>query len=271
MGFLSGVAAVRKIAKMRSGSRESLSIADITNLIINLPDAKKNLPQNQFDAVYSLYKTLQKCRTSMSMDLTGYYEEAVIIINIFNEIAPYEKYSGMEKTEALFFMDGVGALLDDMKPRSTALLKQLKTINPELNRYLATIEKDAEEQLVELATKCWTKEDDDYITYLMQNCHYLTKEHAKAFCGILATNHFYGKDQALSSMDGLFMKWINSGTIDGIVQPMNERLLDSFTEISFLCGALVPNGIVTKEESDQLSEKYTDLWIKHNVVPQNRS
>ena len=150
-------------------------------------------------------------------------------------------------------------------------IKQLKTINPVFFRYLTTIEKDAEEQLVELATKYWTKEDDDYIIYLMQNCHCLTKEHAKAFCGILATNHFYGKDQALSLMDGLFMKWINSGTIDGIVQPMNERLPDSFTEICFLCGALVPNGIVTKEESNQLSEKYSDLWIKHNVVQQNRT
>lgn len=43
---------------------------------------------------------------------------------------------------------------------------------------------------------------------------------------------------------------------------------DPFAKINFLCGALVPNGVVTKEESNQLAIKYTDLWIKHNVGSQ---
>lgn len=265
MGLFSGLKAMKKVEKIKAGGKELLSIADITNLIINLPDAKRNLSSNQFSAVHSLFQCLQKCRTNMELDLTGYYEEAAIIIGIFNQIAPYEKYSGMEQTEALFFMNGIKPLLDELKPRSEALLNSIKVSCPELNKYFSLKTQDIELLLTEMVNSRKAKEDDDYINYLMQNCHFLNREHATAFYGVLIANALYGKNKALDLMDQLFLKWINSETHESINRPMEERIYDPQSKIAFFCGVLFPNGVVTKEESDRLSKTYTDLWIQHTM------
>lgn len=266
MGLFSGLKAMKKVEKIKAGGKELLSIADITNLIINLPDAKRNLSSNQFSAVHSLFQYLQKCRTNMELDLTGYYEEAAIIIGIFNQIAPYEKYSGMEQTEALFFMNGIKPLLDELKPRSEALLNSIKVSCPELNKYFSLKTQDIELLLTEMVNSRKAKEDDDYINYLMQNCHFLKREHATAFYGVLIANALYGKNKALDLMDQLFLKWINSETHESINRLMEERIYDPQSKIAFFCGVLFPNGVVTKEESDRLSKTYTDLWISRATV-----
>ena len=41
--------------------------------------------------------------------------------------------------------------------------------------------------------------------------------------------------------------------MDGI----NKRPL--VTTVSFLCGTLFPNGVMSKEESDELTKKYSDI------------
>jgi len=97
MGLLSGISAMRKLEKLKAGGKEKLSIADITNLIINLPDGNRNLPINQFNAVYALFKALQKCRTALEMNLDGYYKQAAIIIGIFNQVVSAESELGRQK------------------------------------------------------------------------------------------------------------------------------------------------------------------------------
>lgn len=262
MGLFSGIKAMRKLAKIKSGGQETLSIADITNLIINLQDAKQNLPNDQFIVVHSLFHALQKCHTSMKMDLAGYYEEATTIIGIFNQVAPYEKYSGMEKTEALFFMEDIRPLLEELKPKSDALLNGIRASNPELNKYFSEKEKDIEILLTELVNSRKQKEDEEYIDYIVQNGHFIKREHAKAFYGVLIANYIYGKDKALELMDRLFMKWINAVTIESINKPTEESIYSPENHIAFFCGILLPNGVVTKEESNRLSETYSNRWIE---------
>lgn len=262
VGLLSGVNAIRKLQKIKAGGREFLSIADITNLIVNLQDAKRNLSHEQFSAVYSVFQCLMKCRTKLEFDLYGYYEQATIIIGVFNQIAPYEKYSGMEKTEALFFMDGIMPILEDLKPKSEALLSGLIANNPELKKFFSFKDQDIEVFLTGLVNGRKEKGNDKYIDYMIQNCHYLKKEHATAFCGVLVANDLYGKDTALDLMDKLFMKWINSETVESIHGPVEGWMSHT---IAFLCGVLYPNEIVTKDESDQLSEYYSDLWMQHYI------
>ena len=99
----------------------------------------------------------------------------------------------------------------------------------------------------------------------MQNCHFLKKEHATAFYGVLIANSLYGKNKALDLMDQLFLKWINSETLESINRPMEESIYDPQSKIAFFCGVLFPNGVVTKEESDRLAKTYTDLWIQHTM------
>lgn len=271
MGLLSGLKAMKKLGRMKSGGKEFLSIADITNLIINLPNAKKNLSNDQFSAVYTLFRCLQKCRTNMELDLSGYYEESAIIIGIFNRIAPYEKYSGMEKTEALFFINEMKPLLDELKTQSDALLNGIKESCPELNKYFISQEKDIETQLIEIVNDQKTKEDEDYINYLIQHVPFLKREHATAFHGVLIANHLYGKEKALDLMDQLFMKWINFEISESSDKTLEESMYDPRTKIPFLCGALFPNGVVTKEESDHLSKYYTDLWMQYIMKSQKNS
>lgn len=45
------------------GDKGNLSISQITNLIINLPDAKEKLSSEEFNQVYNLFNELQKCNT----------------------------------------------------------------------------------------------------------------------------------------------------------------------------------------------------------------
>lgn len=266
MGLFSGIRAIRTMAKIKSGGKGALSLADISMLIISLQDARRNLLKDEFKAVELLFQCLQKCHSKMELDLAAYYEQAAVIIGLFNQIAPYEKYSGMEKTEALFFMNDIRPILEELNPKSEALLNSIIATNPELSKYLLSKEADPEFMLLDLVNRHRTADDDDYINYLMQNCHFLKKEHATAFYGILIVNHLYGKEKALNIMDKLFMKWINLETIDNTSKPIEERIYNNPQNyIPFFCGVLLPNGVVTKEESDQLSRIYTDLCEKHTA------
>lgn len=250
MGLFSAMDAAQKVAKLQSGGKEELSISGITNIIINLGDAKRNLTQHQYNAVFALYKALDKCHSKLEMDLGGYYEQAAIIIGIFNQVAPYEKYSGMEKTEAAFFFSSIKSSLDELQPKSKDLLSKILQNNPELNEYFPQEEKDIELYLLELANKQKSK-NDDYVSYIMKSCPSIAKNHATMFIGLLAANERYGKEKTLELTDRLFEKWITTESLTG------------FIEIPFLCGALYSNGVVTKEESSLLSKKYSNLQLMH--------
>lgn len=261
MCLLSGMNAMRKMVKIKAGGKEKLSIADITAFIINLQDGERNLSDQQFKAIYALYKALRKCHTKMEMDLNGYYEQAAIIIGIFNQVAPYEKYSGMEKTEALFFMEDIEPLLLLSKPRSESLLNSIRLSNPELNKYFSEEEMDIEVYLIELANKYKDKDWDDYIAQLMEKGSLIIRrEHATMFVGILIAYKLYGKSKALELTDKLFRKWINE-----------EKGLHLQFRINFLSGALSGLKIMTREELDQFIDVYRDLILHSQESPADLS
>ena len=104
MSFFSDIKAMKEVERIKSGGKALLTIAQITNMIVNLPDAQKNLSDSQFEAVYTLYKQLRKCNTKMEMDINDYYATCVDIIKCFDSLAPYEKYSGGNEVETSFLM-----------------------------------------------------------------------------------------------------------------------------------------------------------------------
>lgn len=112
MGLFSNVSAVSTVQRIKHGETLPLSLSQLANIIINLPDAKMNLPVEQFNAVYALYKEFNTCTTKQPMDFNGYCESCMKIIKRFDALAPYEKYSGGNELEFLFLMDEIRDLDD---------------------------------------------------------------------------------------------------------------------------------------------------------------
>lgn len=107
MGIISSIKAMNDIQKLKSGAVVQLSIGQITGLITNMLDARKNLTTEQYYRVYDLFTKLKKCNTKIEMDLDEYYRTCVDIIKKFDKIAPYEKYSGGNELEFSFLMDDI--------------------------------------------------------------------------------------------------------------------------------------------------------------------
>ena len=107
MGIISGIKAMSAVQKIKSGGAAKLTIAQITELIINLQDARKNTTDEQFKEIYTLYCAHQKCKTKMMMDYENYVMTAISIIKRFDAIAPYEKYSGGNELEFSYLMDEI--------------------------------------------------------------------------------------------------------------------------------------------------------------------
>ena len=80
MGLFDEIKGMRELNKIKQGGKGLLSIAQVTNLIINLPDAKAKLSNEEFNQIYNLFKELQKCKTKIEMNKEEYYNTAVDII-----------------------------------------------------------------------------------------------------------------------------------------------------------------------------------------------
>lgn len=107
MGLFSGLRAAKDVEKIMQGGTAFLSIAEITNLIINLVDAKKNLSSEEFDMVAQIYSQLQECNDRVEMGISKYYDVAAKILKIFDAVAPCESYLGMNKIDAMLLMNHV--------------------------------------------------------------------------------------------------------------------------------------------------------------------
>ena len=107
MGFFSDIKAIGTIQKIKNGGTAKLSISQITGLIINLADAKNNLPDSKYKQICALFDDLRTCNTKFEMNYEGYLQQAIDIIKRFDVIAPYEKYSGGNETEFSFLMDTI--------------------------------------------------------------------------------------------------------------------------------------------------------------------
>ena len=110
MGLFADIKAMSDVQKIKLGGRAAISISSITTLIINLPDAQKNLSAQEYANVYSLYKKMRKCTTKLDMDLDGYYRIAADILREFDKISPCEPYLGLEPFEAALLMQEIRQL-----------------------------------------------------------------------------------------------------------------------------------------------------------------
>lgn len=107
MGLFSDIKAMKDVQRIKSGGYAAISISSITNMIINLPDASKNLSKEEFNDVYFVYKQMKKCTTKIEMDIEGYYKTAVDILRVFDRVAPCESYLGLEPFEASLLMEEI--------------------------------------------------------------------------------------------------------------------------------------------------------------------
>ena len=222
MEFFSNLKAIKEISNLRNGGTATLSISQVTSFIINLSDAKKNLPEAQYSAIYSLYKEMSKCKTKIEMDMNEYLRTAIKIIEKFDAIAPYEKYSGGNETEYSFLMEEL------RKQRDTRS-------NLDINL---------------------DDEDKQYINYIVnQSLGTLTEKDAINFIKVLQSYQKYGKKGALSQLNIMVKNII-------IEKPMSRSL----ATISFLTGLMQANNILSEDESNYLTEKYTNLILSLNNI-----
>ena len=91
---------LKQVDQIEKGKPGELSKKDLVNLLINLSDAEKNLLSKEFIQVYELFEFYQRDTQRISMDFIKYLECSKEIIDEFNLIAPYEKYSGARENDA---------------------------------------------------------------------------------------------------------------------------------------------------------------------------
>jgi len=98
--MLSEVIAMLKIQKLKKAyysGRETellLSRKQIVYLIINLPEAHRNLSTDQFGQVYSLYKEFRRDKVKGKYSFQKYVQTGTEMLQKFEEIAPIELYNG---------------------------------------------------------------------------------------------------------------------------------------------------------------------------------
>lgn len=223
MGIIADIKAIKDVAKIKSGGTAKLSISQITCLITNMPDAQKNLSKSEFEAVYALYKELRKCKTKMVMDKRGYIDTAIKIIKKFDAIAPYEKYSGGNELEFSFLMDDIREASDNSDITNSQKLKEI----------------------------IFNDEDQKYIDYIVEkSLGQVNKDDAQEIMRVIYYYHEYGKEVALREFDVIANEILEKTGSDAIYK------------IGFLAGILYPNGVLTKEESDELGKKYAIKYFE---------
>lgn len=97
--------------------------------------------------------------------------------------------------------------------------------------------------------------DQKYLSYLMENCPEITKREAELFCNVLVENAKNGKAAALRAFNEFAQNQVGDDPIHALCI------------ISFLSGALVPNKIASKEESDSISKYYRELYLSRLSQP----
>ena len=116
MGIFDGMQALKAVQGLKAGKPARLSIAQITDLLVNLPDAQKNLSKEENDALWIYYQIAKKDKQKIDIpDINEYYRIAVQLIKYFDKVAPYEKYSGNYSPEFRLLVDAIRAgELDDI-------------------------------------------------------------------------------------------------------------------------------------------------------------
>jgi len=223
MGIIADIKAIKDVSRMKSGGIAKLSISQITCLITNMSDARKNLSRTEFKAIYAFYKELRKCNTKMEMDIYGYIETAIKIIKKFDETAPYEKYSGGNELESSFMMEDIRRM-----PSASDF------------SYMQNIEDVVSD-----------KEYLKYADYIVENSYgAIDQDDAHKILKVIYCYYKYGKADALRKFDIMAKELIKKDSQKAIFK------------IGYMSGILYPNGVLTKEESNELTQKYANELIE---------
>ncbi len=83
-----------KLMKIQLGGEAFISRSEIVDTLINLPDAKRNLTDDQFNKVKELYDDIFRDKTKSKMRLRDYELEKIIMRDNFNTLAPINLYDG---------------------------------------------------------------------------------------------------------------------------------------------------------------------------------
>lgn len=230
MGFFDDLKAISEVKKIKAGGVGNLSISQVTNLIISLQDAQKNLNKDQYNEIHRIFNKMRECKTKYPMNAEAYVSCCKKIILTFDKVAPYEKYCGGNEIEFSFMMQDI---------RKDESRKEL-----------------VQDFLVELVDEYGEQIDaENYIQYIIENAKNLIflelpYSKAKMFEGILIANQLYGTDIALIYFDWLVQYWTHHEATT------LEKVDDLRSAVSFMCGLLVCNKLVDKEKSDVIINKY---------------
>ena len=236
MGLLDGLKAMKAAQTIKNGGEADLSYAMLVSILINLPDAKKKLTDAQFREVHSLYNKFQTCTTKMHMNQDAYLSACLEIIGKFDEIAPYQLYSGGSEFETSLMMDEV---------RKAKSEKSISDYNSKRS---------------------------DYVDYVISEFKKfagfsLREEKVAELIDILNDFDKVGKEETLRRFDENLTKAMPYILIDGrtpegepenVVEVTRKVIFDSNLIASFFCGLLNANGIVDEDESRRLTDKYCD-------------
>lgn len=91
MAFFSDLKAAADVQRIKHGGTAKLSLSQITCLIVNMADARKNLPERQFNEVYKLYRKIRKATTKIQMDMHTYTQTAAKIIIFLKKLQEKSK------------------------------------------------------------------------------------------------------------------------------------------------------------------------------------
>ena len=229
MGLINDLKAAKDIQKIKNGGIAYLSISQITGLITNMLDAKRNLDNEKYEKIYNLFLSFRKCNTKIKMDLEGYYNTAIDIIKKFDAIAPYEKYSGGNETETSFLMEDIHKLQLSDKNNDYKFQTNNKIFS--------------------------TNEKDEYANYLVENSYgILSRDDADNFIKVLFVYSVFGKEKALKEFDSLISK-----------KNIQNDLINSFSKTMFLLGVLKSNGVIDSNELKKLSDLYQKTFLDNTL------
>ena len=96
MGLFGAVGAMRAVERLKSGRSQSemMSIADIAMITVNMSDAQRNLPRNEYLAVQTLFNELQRKKEKKKYTLDEYMDQWTVLTFLFDSVAPFELYCG---------------------------------------------------------------------------------------------------------------------------------------------------------------------------------
>ena len=229
MGFFSDLKAIKDVQIISEGGTAKLSMSQIVNLIINLPDANRNLSSDKYQEVLNIYNKFRKCNTKIQMDKEQYYATCRDIIKEFDKIAPYESYSGLNPFEASF------------------LMKEIRNNKEETSD--ETIDGNMKENILDSEL---SNEEKEVVKQILNDSNgRVEKEEAEQFVRLFRLHSAYGKEEFLKE----FREWSKE---------LREKkgATGALFPTSFLVGVLNGSKLINEEEVKMLTEENTQAIME---------